>query len=61
MEDNILMSSLYLNKISLSKDIPKGNYLRNLPVISNLKKMGELRFTKPVSFIVGENGVGKST
>ena len=61
MEDNILMSSLYLNKISLSKDIPKGNYLRNLPVISNLKKMGELRFTKPVTFIVGENGVGKST
>lgn len=57
----MLSSSLYLNKISLSKEIPRGNYLSELPVISNLKKMGELRFTKPVTFLVGENGVGKST
>lgn len=61
MEHNLLTSSLYLNKIALSKEIPQGNYLRNLPVISNLKKMGELKLTKPVTFIIGENGVGKST
>ena len=59
--EQLLNSSLYLNKIYLSKEIPSGNYLRNLPVISNLKKMGELRLAKPVTFLVGENGVGKST
>ena len=61
MEYGLLNSNLYLNKIFLSKEIPNGNYLRKLPVISNLKKMGELRFSKPVTFLVGENGVGKST
>ena len=61
MGHNLLTSSLYLNKITLSKEIPQGNYLRKLPVISNLKEMGELRFTKPVTFLIGENGVGKST
>ena len=61
MEHNLLTSGLYLNKIALSKEIPQGNYLRKLPVISNLKKKGELKFTKPVTFIIGENGVGKST
>lgn len=52
---------LYLNKIFLSKEIPEYNYLHDLPVISNLRKMRELRFSKPVTFLVGENGVGKST
>ena len=61
MGQNLLNSNLYLNKISLSKEIPRGNYLRDLPVISNLREMGELRLTKPVTFLVGENGVGKST
>lgn len=60
-ESNLLNSSLYLNKISLSKEIPTGNYLRNLPVITNLREMGELQLRKSVTFIVGENGVGKST
>jgi len=60
-DSSLLNSSLYLNKISLSKEIPKGNYLNDLPVIANLREMGELQLTKPVTFIVGENGVGKST
>ena len=60
-ESILLNSSLYLNKISLSKEIPNGNYLKDLPVITNLREMGELQLTKAVTFIVGENGVGKST
>lgn len=52
---------LYVNKIFLSKEIPSGNYLKRLPVISNLKKIGGLELTKPVTIFVGENGVGKST
>ena len=50
-----------MNKIFLSKKIPSGNYLKRLPVISNLKKIGGLELTKPVTIFVGENGVGKST
>ena len=61
MDQIFLNSSIYINKICISKEIPKGNYLKDLPVISNLKKMGELKLSKPVTFIVGENGVGKST
>lgn len=61
MEENLLHSSLYLNKVAISKQIPQENYLSKLPVVANLKKMDGLEFTSPVTFIVGENGVGKST
>lgn len=61
MEHSLLNSSLYLNKISLTKEIPQRNYLNRLPVIASLKEMGDLKFTKPVTFLIGENGVGKST
>lgn len=61
MSENLLHSSLYLNKVAISKQIPRENYLTKLLVVTNLKKMDGLEFTKPVTFIVGENGVGKST
>ena len=61
MENNMLMSNLYVNCISIAKEIPHGNYLKDLPVVKNLKKMGGIRLTKNVTFLVGENGVGKST
>lgn len=61
MDYETIKDSLYVNNVFLSKEIPKGNYLRKLPVISNLKKMKGLKLTKPVTFFVGENGVGKST
>ncbi len=61
MENSLLQSSLYLNKIAISKEIPRDNYLARLPVVVNLKKMDGLQLSKPVTFLVGENGVGKST
>ena len=61
MDDRYLMSSLYINKISISKKIPQGNYLNDLPVVKNLKEMDGIRLSKNVTFFVGENGVGKST
>lgn len=61
MDNKWLNRGLYVNKIFLSKKIPSGNYLKRLPVISNLKKIGGLELTKPVTIFVGENGVGKST
>lgn len=61
MENNFLLSNLYVNRVSVSKEIPEGNYLRNLPVVKNLRNMDGIRLTKNVTFLVGENGVGKST
>ena len=61
MENKMENKELYIKNVFLSREIPNDNYLKNLPVISNLKKIKELELTKPVTFIVGENGVGKST
>ena len=57
----MLSSNLYLRSVAISKEIPKGNYLKNLPVVKNLTEMGSLSFSKNITFLVGENGVGKST
>ena len=57
----MLSSNLYLRSVAISKEIPKGNYLKNLQVVKNLTDMGSLSFSKNVTFLVGENGVGKST
>lgn len=53
--------NLYIRDVRISKEIPRNNYLSKLPVVKNLKKMGRLDFSKNVTFIVGENGIGKST
>lgn len=53
---------LYIEKIYID-DSPekKGQYWNDIPVIKAVTKHGSLRFHKPVTFIVGENGMGKST
>lgn len=56
-----MKSNLYINEVRIDKEIPRDNYLRKLPVVRNLRRMGGLRFHKDVTFLVGENGVGKST
>lgn len=52
---------IYIRSIKLNRDIPKHSYLSTLPVIKNLRSMQELTFEKPITFFVGENGIGKST
>lgn len=52
---------MYVTGIKLKYEIPSENYLNDLDVIKTLKDMGELTFDKPVTFFVGENGIGKST
>ncbi len=53
------MESLYLKSIDINKkEIPKNNYIYNLSVIRNFKK---IEFKKPITIFVGENGLGKST
>lgn len=60
-KDEFLLSNLYVNKVSLTKEIPNDNYLKRLSVVKNLEETDGIRFHKPVTFLVGENGVGKST
>ena len=56
MKDN-----LYIREVRISKEIPHNNYLSRLPVVCRLRETGGLQFHKDVTFIVGENGIGKST
>ena len=56
MKDN-----LYIREVRISKEIPHNNYLSRLPVVRRLRETGGLKFHKDVTFIVGENGIGKST
>ena len=37
MDRNVKENNLYIKKIYLSKEIPNNNYLKELPVIANLK------------------------
>lgn len=64
MEENTMERTngdLYVRDVRISKEIPKSNYLSRLPVVRSLREMGRLNFNKNVTFIVGENGIGKST
>lgn len=60
-KDEFLLSNLYINKVSITKEIPEDNYLKELSVVKHLMEKEGIRFHKPVTFLVGENGVGKST
>ena len=51
----------YIKSIYLREKPPESSYLSCLPVVKNLRKIKELRFTSNVTFLVGENGTGKST
>lgn len=55
-----LMNDLYVRKISLdnAEDINYNVYPFNIDVVKNFH---ELTFTKPVTFFIGDNGIGKST
>ena len=55
-----LFSKLFVDGIKYEKDLveDQNRYPFNIPVVN---KLNELKFTKPVTFLVGENGIGKST
>ncbi|MBQ9012232.1 MAG: AAA family ATPase [Bacilli bacterium] len=55
-----LFSKLFVDGIKYEKDLveDQNRYPFNIPVVN---KLNELKFTKPVTFLVGENGMGKST
>lgn len=56
-----MISDLFVRGVRLDKPIPRSSFLYDLPMVTNLRKMEELEFNSKVTFLVGENGVGKST
>ena len=55
-----MTGQLYVRGLSLREPVPEDSYLAALPVVRRLAE-GEIAFHRPVTFFVGENGVGKST
>ena len=51
----------YLTSIRLRRQLPEGSYLRCLPPVRYLTEGNTLDFDAPVTFLIGENGTGKST
>lgn len=56
-----MLGKNYLRAVELREMPPENLYISKLPVIENLWKIGKIEFQKPVTFLVGENGTGKST
>ena len=55
MSDNLYIKSVMMKNKDFSKE---EKYLSKIKIINNLSK---INFNKPVTFFVGENGIGKST
>lgn len=55
------MDENYISSVKITKPLPEDSYLNGLPAVRNLIRQGGLAFEKPVTFLVGENGTGKST
>lgn len=55
------MEENYISRVELTTPLPEDSYLCGLPAVRHLIRRGGLAFTKPVTFLVGENGTGKST
>lgn len=51
----------YLASVRLRRDLPADTYLRGLGPVRYLLAGNTLVFDRPVTFLVGENGTGKST
>ncbi len=51
----------YLTGIRLRELPPQSSYLSSIPAVQYLYTVGELKLEQPVTFLVGENGTGKST
>lgn len=55
------MDRMYIADVIFKGSLPKGSYLNEIPAVKYLIENERLRFTKNVTFFVGENGSGKST
>ena len=53
--------SVYIGGVTLKRLPENDDYLRDIPAVRHLIREKHIAFTKPVTFLVGENGTGKST
>jgi len=51
----------YIGSVKLRTPVPCDSCLADLPVVRYLSGAGQLSFPKAVTFLLGENGTGKST
>lgn len=56
-----MICDLFVRSIRIDRPLPANSYLKDLPIIKSLQTMERLDFTKNITFLVGENGTGKST
>ena len=54
-------SMLDIREIRIDADIPKTEYYTSLPAVRQIILEHGIPLTKPITFFVGENGIGKST
>ena len=50
-----------LRRVTLKRELPDGDYLKEIPAVRYLAAMEYLPLDKAVTLLVGENGTGKST
>lgn len=55
------MTRRYIDEIIMKKPVDKNSYLAGLPAVRFLEEKGSLEIDSDVTFLVGENGTGKST
>ncbi len=55
------MDDLMIRSVHIDAKLPEGSYLHQVAAIRNLQKQKRMDFHVPVTFLVGENGIGKST
>ena len=51
----------YISAVALTRPIQQDRYLLKIPAVRYLLEQGPLVLSRPVTFLVGENGTGKST
>lgn len=54
-------STLDIREIRIDDGIPETEYYASLPAVRQIVREHGIALTKPVTFFVGENGIGKST
>ena len=52
---------LFVRGLRIGPGLPEAGWPGEIPAVRCIRRMGELRFSRPVTFFAGENGTGKST
>ena len=54
-------STLDIREIRIDNELPESEFYTNLPAVKQIIREHGIVLTRPVTFFVGENGIGKST